>query len=149
MFFLLDMFLRVNRLLENRPPLRLMTRSGMGVERGGAVLYRGAAVRNSFKDLELDLVDAELSPGDKFKRASISRAEKTARSIERTHGRRALERLIEGLLTQESGESIGEALGVSRQRVHQWKMILVREVTFVELAPGLRQILEPEVSPPQ
>jgi len=143
------MYLRVNRLLENRSPLRLVTRSGMGVERGGAVLYRGATVSNLFKGLEFDLVDAEPSPGDKFKRASLSRAEKTARSIERTHGRRALERLIEGLLTQESGESIGEALGVSRQRVHQWKMILVREVTLVELAPGLRQLLEPEAPPPQ
>lgn len=97
---------------------------------------------NPIKGLDLDLVEVEPLEPKPAPRSSLSRAEKTARSIERTYGRSGLLRLIEGLLTQESGESIGEALGVSRQRVHQWKMSLVREVTFVEISPDLREFLE-------
>lgn len=116
-----------------------MARSGMGVERGGAALSRGDLVK-PIKDI--DFVEVEPLESKSAPRSSFSRAEKTARSIERNYGRSGLLRLIEGLLAQESGESIGEALGVSRQRVHQWKMSLVREVTFVEISPDLREFLD-------
>jgi hypothetical protein len=133
------MSLQVNRLLENRPPLRLVTRSGMGVERGGAVSYREVDVKPVFLDVEPEAHAAGPAPEG----AALSKAEKIARSIERAHGKSGLKRLLDGFLAQESGEVLARDLGVSRQRVHQWKQLLVEEITFVNLNPGVARVLNP------
>ena len=56
------------------------------------------------------------------------RREKVARNIITRHGQAGLRRLILGLRGGESGQTIADDLGVSRERVRQWKEILGQEV---------------------
>jgi len=62
------------------------------------------------------------------------------------HGRAGLRRLVLGLQQGESGQVIGDALGVSRERVRQWKDTLGTEIrTYLlsaELAGALADSVE-------
>jgi hypothetical protein len=56
------------------------------------------------------------------------RREKIARNIIARHGRGGLVRLLDGLRAGESGQVIADDLGVTRERVRQWKGALGVEV---------------------
>ena len=72
---------------------------------------------------------------------SMSQVERVTRNILRSHGRVKLRRLLDGLVAQESGQLIANDLGVSRERVRQWKMVLTRTVTSVTVEPDVSRVL--------
>jgi ABC-type enterobactin transport system permease subunit len=71
----------------------------------------------------------------------LTRAEKVARNILVNHGAVKLARLIRGLEAQESGQAIASDLGVSRERVRQWKHVLTRSVTVVTVDESVARLL--------
>lgn len=71
----------------------------------------------------------------------LTRAEKVARNILVNHGAAKLARLICGLEAQESGQAIASDLGVSRERVRQWKHSLTRSVTVVTVDESVARLL--------
>jgi hypothetical protein len=72
-----------------------------------------------------------------------SKRDTVIRNILANHGRGGLERLIQGLREAESGQSIGDALGVTRERVRQWKGTLGTEVRSYLVADEVLAALSP------
>ena len=71
----------------------------------------------------------------------LTRAEKVAQNILMNHGAGKLARLIRGLEAQESGQTIASDLGVSRERVRQWKHTMTRSVTVVTVDESVARLL--------
>ena len=69
------------------------------------------------------------------------RREKVVRNIIAKHGRGGLHRLIAGLQAGESGQTIGTDLGVTRERVRQWKGLLGDEVRTYIVSDEVRRAL--------
>ena len=72
---------------------------------------------------------------------SSVRTRRTLRNILRNHGRANLRRLISGLEAGDSGQEIADDIGVTRERVRQWKNALGTEVRFYQPAPEVRELL--------
>lgn len=69
------------------------------------------------------------------------RRSRIARNIMARHGRGGLHRLLDGLRAGESGQTIADDLGVSRERVRQWKLVLGREVRTYIVSDEAKRIL--------
>lgn len=67
--------------------------------------------------------EAKTTEGSRLRRRRL-----VTRNIVERHGRAGLRRLVEGFREGESGQRIGDDLGVTRERVRQWKEILGQEV---------------------
>ena len=73
-----------------------------------------------------------------------NKREVVLRNILRNHGKGGLERLIQGLTAGESGQAIGDALGVTRERIRQWKGILGSEIRTYLVADEVLATLSAE-----
>ena len=65
-------------------------------------------------------------------------------NIVERHGGAGLRRLVEGFRANESGRVLGDDLGVTRERVRQWKEILGREVRTYLVDPVAEKALHGE-----
>ena len=74
----------------------------------------------------------------------LRRRERVVRNIVERHGRAGLRRLVEGFRVNESGQVLGDDLGVTRERVRQWKEILGREVRTYLVDPVAEKALHGE-----
>lgn len=74
----------------------------------------------------------------------LRRRERVVRNIVERHGRAGLRRLVEGFRANESGQVLGDDLGVTRERVRQWKEILGREVRTYLVDPVAEKALHGE-----
>jgi len=74
----------------------------------------------------------------------LRRRERVTRNIVERHGRAGLRRLIEGFRANESGQVLGDDLGVTRERVRQWKEILGQEVRTYLVDPIVENALHGE-----
>jgi DNA-directed RNA polymerase sigma subunit (sigma70/sigma32) len=72
------------------------------------------------------------------------RRTRIARNITERHGEGGLHRLLDGLRAGESGQSIADDLGVTRERVRQWKLALGKEVRTYLIHPEVINILGAE-----
>ena len=69
------------------------------------------------------------------------RRSRIAKNITARHGEGGLLRLLDGLRAGESGQSIANDLGVTRERVRQWKLALGQEVRTYMIHPEVLTIL--------
>lgn len=74
----------------------------------------------------------------------LRRRERVVRNIVERHGRAGLRRLVEGFRANESGQVLGDDLGVTRERVRQWKEILGQEVRTYLVDPVAEKALHGE-----
>ena len=74
----------------------------------------------------------------------LRRRERVVRNIVERHGRAGLRRLLEGLRANESGQVLGDDLGVTRERVRQWKEILGQEMRTYLVDPVAEKALHGE-----
>jgi len=73
--------------------------------------------------------------------ASPKSRERVARNFIKTYGRRRFRRLLEALAANESGQTIANEFGVSRERVRQWKNTFGTVITLYQLHPEVERIL--------
>lgn len=73
--------------------------------------------------------------------SSYSKSEKVARNIASKHGAEKLRFLMDGFCKGESGQVLADSLGVTRERVRQWRDILTSTKVTVEIAPDVQSIL--------
>lgn len=59
--------------------------------------------------------------------------ERVARNVIRQHGKAALVSLIKGFHEGRTLDSLGKELGVTRERVRQWKLALVTETVTIQV----------------
>lgn len=74
--------------------------------------------------------------------SSMSNRERIARNFVKRYGRERLERLIELLHEEVSGQAIADELGVSRERVRQWKNTFVQRFSYYSVYPEVQSVLE-------
>lgn len=73
---------------------------------------------------------------------NMSNRERVARNFVKRYGRERLERLIELLHEEVSGQAIADELGVSRERVRQWKNAFVQRFSYYNVYPEVQSVLE-------
>jgi DNA-directed RNA polymerase sigma subunit (sigma70/sigma32) len=72
----------------------------------------------------------------------MSHRERGARNFMKRYGRERLKRLIDLLHEEASGQAIAEELGVSRERVRQWKNVFGKRISYFEVYPEVQTVLE-------
>ena len=68
--------------------------------------------------------------------------ERVARNFVRRYGRSALRAFVKSCEAGESNQSMADALGVSRERVRQWRDAFGRTVTFYSIHKEVAEILD-------
>jgi DNA-directed RNA polymerase sigma subunit (sigma70/sigma32) len=74
----------------------------------------------------------------------VRRRSRIARNITARHGEGGLLRLLDGLRAGESGQTIADDLGVSRERVRQWKLALGEEIRTYMIHPEVLRLIGSE-----
>jgi hypothetical protein len=67
--------------------------------------------------------------------------ERVARNFIKSYGRTRFRRLLEALAEGESGQTIANEFGVSRERVRQWKNTFGEVITHYRVFPEVDRIL--------
>jgi hypothetical protein len=67
--------------------------------------------------------------------------ERVARNFIKSYGRSKFRRLLQALGEGESGQTIADEFGVSRERVRQWKNAFGTVITVYQLHPEVERIL--------
>jgi transposase len=67
--------------------------------------------------------------------------ERVARNFIKSYGRSKVRRLLQALGEGESGQTIANEFGVSRERVRQWKNAFGTVITLYQLHPEVERIL--------
>ena len=67
--------------------------------------------------------------------------ERVARNFIKSYGRVNFRRLLESLAAGESGQTIANEFGVSRERVRQWKNSFGEVITHYRVYPEIDRIL--------
>ncbi len=67
--------------------------------------------------------------------------ERVARNFIKSYGRVSFRRLLEALASGESGQTIANEFGVSRERVRQWKNTFGEVITHYRVYPEVDRIL--------
>lgn len=67
--------------------------------------------------------------------------ERMARNFIKSRGREAFRTLLDLLEKQESGQVIGDTLGVSRERVRQWRNAFGETITLYRVYPEVQRCL--------
>lgn len=70
----------------------------------------------------------------------MSTQERVARNFIKTRGRASFRLLLSMLEEQKSGQEIGEAIGVTRERVRQWKNLLGQTICTYLIHPDVRRL---------
>ncbi|MCB9777024.1 MAG: helix-turn-helix domain-containing protein [Alphaproteobacteria bacterium] len=68
--------------------------------------------------------------------------QRVARNFIRTYGRTRFRRLLESLAAGQSGQTIADEFGVSRERVRQWKNTFGEVITYYRVFPEVDRILK-------
>ena len=77
----------------------------------------------------------------------VNRSRRIARNFVRTYGRAQFVRMIDMLERQESGQAVADMLGVSRERVRQWRDTFGDTITLYRVRPEVRAVLRPDLGP--
>ena len=72
----------------------------------------------------------------------MSSQERVARNFIKSRGRSMFSLLLSMLEEQKSGQEIGKAIGVSRERVRQWKDAFGRTVCTYSVHPVVRRLAQ-------
>lgn len=72
---------------------------------------------------------------------SVSRT-RVARNFIKRRGRGALASLLESFHDNKSGQKIADELGVSRERVRQWRGTFGETITTYRVFPEIREVLK-------
>lgn len=72
---------------------------------------------------------------------SAKSRERVARNFIKSYGRVRFRRLIESLAAGESGQTIANEFGVSRERVRQWKNTFGEVITHYRVYPEVDRML--------
>ena len=72
----------------------------------------------------------------------MSTEERVARNFIKARGRSMFCLLLSRLEQQQSGQEIGKVLGVSRERVRQWKDTFGQTVSVYSVHPHVRQLAQ-------
>ena len=75
---------------------------------------------------------------------STARVDTVVRNLVATYGTDRVRALLSMLERDMSGQAIGEAFGVSRERVRQWKHLLGREVRIYNVHAEVKLLLRRE-----
>jgi DNA-directed RNA polymerase sigma subunit (sigma70/sigma32) len=67
--------------------------------------------------------------------------ERVARNFIKSYGRSKFRRLLQALGEGESGQTIANEFGVSRERVRQWKNAFGTVITLYQLHPEVERLL--------
>jgi DNA-directed RNA polymerase sigma subunit (sigma70/sigma32) len=67
--------------------------------------------------------------------------ERVARNFIKSYGRSKFRRLLQALGEGESGQTIADEFGVSRERVRQWKNAFGTVITLYQLHPEVERLL--------
>lgn len=73
--------------------------------------------------------------------ASTRSRERVARNFVKTYGRTRFRRLLEALAQSESGQTLAEEFGVSRERIRQWKNTFGTVITVYQVHPEVERLL--------
>jgi len=73
--------------------------------------------------------------------ASTRSRERVARNFVKTYGRTRFRRLLEALGQSESGQTLAEEFGVSRERIRQWKNTFGTVITVYQVHPEVERLL--------
>ena len=73
--------------------------------------------------------------------ANIRSRERVARNFIKTYGRARFRRLLEALAHAESGQTVADEFGVSRERVRQWKNTFGTVITKYQIHPEVERLL--------
>jgi len=76
---------------------------------------------------------------------TLSPRARMARNFVRLRGRAHFRMMIDMFERQESGQAIGDALGVSRERVRQWRDAFGERITLYRVHPEVRVYVESRV----
>ena len=68
--------------------------------------------------------------------------ERVARNFIKSYGRTRFRELLSALARGESGQTIADGFGVSRERVRQWKNAFGTVITLYQLHPEVERILK-------
>ncbi len=71
---------------------------------------------------------------------SAKSRERVARNFIKSYGSVSFRRLLESLAAGESGQTIANEFGVSRERVRQWKNTFGLVITLYQLHPEVERI---------
>ena len=72
----------------------------------------------------------------------MSNRERVARNFVKRYGRERLKRLIDLLHEEASGQAIAVELGVSRERVRQWKNAFGTRFSYFEVYTEVQSVVE-------
>jgi hypothetical protein len=73
--------------------------------------------------------------------ANARSRERVARNFIKTYGRARFRRLLEALANSESGQTVADEFGVSRERVRQWKNTFGTVITMYQVHPEVERLL--------
>ena len=79
---------------------------------------------------------------------AVTQRARVARNFVARHGEPALRRLLQLLAAGASGQVIADELGVTRERVRQWKNTFGTEVTVYQVHPEIARLLATEPTDP-
>jgi len=73
--------------------------------------------------------------------ATARSRERVARNFIKSYGRTKFRRLLEALGTAESGQTLADEFGVSRERIRQWKNTFGTVITVYQVHPEVERLL--------
>ncbi len=73
--------------------------------------------------------------------ATARSRERVARNFIKSYGRTKFRRLLEALGTAESGQTLADEFGVSRERIRQWKNTFWTVITVYQVHPEVERLL--------
>ena len=73
--------------------------------------------------------------------ASTRSRERVARNFVKSYGRVRFRRLLEALAAAESGQTLADEFGVSRERIRQWKNTFGTVITMYQVHPEVERLL--------
>lgn len=73
--------------------------------------------------------------------ASTRSRERVARNFVKSYGRTRFRRLLEALANSESGQTLADEFGVSRERIRQWKNTFGTVITVYQVHPEVERLL--------
>jgi hypothetical protein len=77
----------------------------------------------------------------------VSRSRRIARNFVKTYGRSRFALTLDMFERRESGQAVADMLGVSRERVRQWRDTFGDTITLYRVHPEVRALRRPDLGP--